>query len=30
VAKGAMLTHGNMMANMLQAGAWVGKNSQAR
>jgi long-chain acyl-CoA synthetase len=27
VAKGAMLTHGNMVANMLQAGAWVGKNS---
>ncbi|WP_266171947.1 AMP-binding protein [Dyella subtropica] len=26
VAKGAMLTHGNMVANMLQAGAWVGTN----
>ena len=25
VAKGAMLTHGNMVANMLQAGAWFGK-----
>ncbi|HET7266841.1 MAG TPA: AMP-binding protein [Oleiagrimonas sp.] len=25
VAKGAMLTHRNMVANMLQAGAWVGK-----
>jgi long-chain acyl-CoA synthetase len=24
VAKGAMLTHGNMVANMLQAGAWFG------
>ena len=24
VAKGAMLTHGNMVANMLQAGAWIG------
>ena len=24
VAKGAMLTHGNMIANMLQAGAWFG------
>jgi len=24
VAKGAMLTHGNMIANMLQAGAWIG------
>ncbi|WP_281661144.1 AMP-binding protein [Microvirgula aerodenitrificans] len=23
VAKGAMLTHGNIVANMLQAGAWV-------
>jgi long-chain acyl-CoA synthetase len=28
VAKGAMLTHGNMIANMLQAGAWVGSNSK--
>jgi len=26
VAKGAMLTHGNMIANMLQAGAWIGAN----
>ena len=25
VAKGAMLTHRNMVANMQQAGAWVGK-----
>src|SRR5699024_3053139 len=25
VAKGAMLTHGNMVANMLQASAWIGK-----
>ncbi|KRE89194.1 long-chain fatty acid--CoA ligase [Frateuria sp. Soil773] len=24
VAKGAMLSHGNMVANMLQAGAWIG------
>jgi long-chain acyl-CoA synthetase len=24
VAKGAMLTHGNMIANMLQASAWIG------
>ncbi|MHC1481073.1 AMP-binding protein [Frateuria aurantia] len=24
VAKGAMLTHGNMVANLLQAGAWIG------
>jgi long-chain acyl-CoA synthetase len=24
VAKGAMLTHGNMVANMLQASAWIG------
>jgi long-chain acyl-CoA synthetase len=28
VAKGAMLTHGNMIANMLQAGAWVGTNAK--
>ncbi|WP_266181790.1 AMP-binding protein [Dyella humicola] len=28
VAKGAMLTHGNMIANMLQAGAWVGSNTK--
>ncbi|GLQ98730.1 AMP-binding protein [Dyella mobilis] len=26
VAKGAMLTHGNMIANMLQAGSWIGAN----
>ncbi|BDU21320.1 AMP-binding protein [Dyella sp. GSA-30] len=26
VAKGAMLTHGNMVANMLQAGSWIGTN----
>ncbi|GGA04186.1 AMP-binding protein [Dyella caseinilytica] len=26
VAKGAMLTHGNMVANMLQAGMWIGAN----
>ena len=26
VAKGAMLSHGNMIANMLQAGAWIGSN----
>jgi len=26
VAKGAMLSHGNMVANMMQAGAWIGKN----
>ena len=29
VAKGAMLTHGNMVANMLQAGAWIGANLKA-
>ncbi|MCW8806660.1 MAG: AMP-binding protein [Rhodanobacter sp.] len=28
VAKGAMLTHGNMVANMLQAGTWIGKNTK--
>jgi long-chain acyl-CoA synthetase len=28
VAKGAMLTHGNMVANMLQAGAWIGRNTR--
>jgi len=28
VAKGAMLTHGNMIANMLQAGAWIGANAK--
>ena len=26
VAKGAMLTHGNMIANMLQAAAWIGND----
>ncbi|GAP67003.1 acyl-CoA synthetase (AMP-forming)/AMP-acidligase II [Mizugakiibacter sediminis] len=29
VAKGAMLTHRNMVANMLQAAAWVGQNVAA-
>ncbi|WP_109124374.1 long-chain-fatty-acid--CoA ligase [Dyella sp. C11] len=28
VAKGAMLTHGNMVSNMLQAGAWIGANAK--
>ena len=28
VAKGAMLTHGNMVANMMQAGAWIGANAK--
>ncbi|RDI99474.1 long-chain-fatty-acid--CoA ligase [Dyella solisilvae] len=28
VAKGAMLSHGNMIANMMQAGAWVGTNAK--
>ncbi|MEP7187260.1 MAG: AMP-binding protein [Rhodanobacter sp.] len=28
VAKGAMLTHGNMVANMLQADAWIGVSTQ--
>ncbi len=28
VAKGAMLTHGNMVANMLQAGAWFAAKIQ--
>ena len=28
VAKGAMLTHGNMIANMLQAGVWIGQNAK--
>ena len=28
VAKGAMLTHGNMIANMLQAGASIGTNAK--
>ncbi|MDE2155556.1 MAG: AMP-binding protein [Xanthomonadaceae bacterium] len=28
VAKGAMLSHGNMIANMLQASAWIGANAR--
>ncbi len=28
VAKGAMLTHGNMVANMLQADAWIGVSTK--
>ncbi|HET6432380.1 AMP-binding protein [Dyella sp.] len=28
VAKGAMLSHGNMIANMLQAGVWIGRNTR--
>ncbi|MEO6064575.1 MAG: AMP-binding protein, partial [Lysobacterales bacterium] len=28
VAKGAMLTHGNLVANMLQSGAWIGRVSE--
>ncbi|MGN6227367.1 MAG: AMP-binding protein [Dyella sp.] len=28
VAKGAMLSHGNMVANMLQAGVWIGQNAK--
>ncbi|TBR39577.1 MULTISPECIES: AMP-binding protein [Dyella] len=28
VAKGAMLTHGNMIANMLQASAWIGASAK--
>ncbi len=28
VAKGAILTHRNMIANMLQSGAWIGRNSK--
>ncbi|MHB1271304.1 MAG: AMP-binding protein [Rhodanobacter sp.] len=28
VAKGAMLSHGNMIANMLQASAWIGANAK--
>lgn len=28
VAKGAMLSHGNMVANMLQAGAWIGNRAR--
>ncbi|MBB3227071.1 long-chain acyl-CoA synthetase [Luteibacter sp. Sphag1AF] len=29
VAKGAMLTHRNMIANMLQADAWIGQSAKA-
>ncbi len=28
VAKGAMLSHGNIVANMLQAGVWIGQNAR--
>jgi long-chain acyl-CoA synthetase len=28
VAKGAMLSHGNMVANMLQAGSWIGTDTK--
>ncbi len=28
VAKGAMLTHGNLVANMLQSGSWIGRVSE--
>ncbi|WP_426689864.1 long-chain-fatty-acid--CoA ligase [Rhodanobacter ginsengiterrae] len=28
VAKGAMLSHGNMIANMLQASEWIGANAK--
>jgi long-chain acyl-CoA synthetase len=28
VAKGAMLSHGNMVANMLQSGAWIGTHAK--
>jgi long-chain acyl-CoA synthetase len=28
VAKGAMLTHGNMVANVLQSAAWLGKKTR--
>jgi len=28
VAKGAMLSHGNMVANMLQSDAWIGTNTK--
>ena len=28
VAKGAMLSHGNMVANVLQVGAWMSPNLQ--
>jgi len=30
VAKGAMLSHGNMVANMLQASAWLGGSGNVR
>jgi long-chain acyl-CoA synthetase len=29
VAKGAMLTHRNMVANVLQSGAWIGSETQS-
>jgi long-chain acyl-CoA synthetase len=28
VAKGAILTHRNLVANMMQSGAWIGRNSR--
>jgi long-chain acyl-CoA synthetase len=28
VAKGAILTHKNLVANMMQSGAWIGRNSK--
>ncbi len=28
VAKGAILTHRNLVANMMQSGAWIGRNSK--
>jgi long-chain acyl-CoA synthetase len=28
VAKGAILTHRNLIANMMQSGAWIGRNSK--
>jgi len=28
VAKGAMLTHGNLVANMQQSSTWIGRNAQ--
>ncbi|PJA42091.1 MAG: long-chain-fatty-acid--CoA ligase [Lysobacterales bacterium CG_4_9_14_3_um_filter_62_6] len=28
VSKGAVLTHRNLVANMLQSGAWIGKNTR--
>ena len=30
VAKGAMLTHGNMVANVLQVAAWMARDLQRR